>query len=168
MGFACCGETCFLGDTRCRCPTVASAPKTTKDYFLRYSLRYTTEVDKIKPVIIGVIATPDRSLYYDVLRNDTHPEQVSRTDFPVEHDPKIMLALGHQHTGALNISLFYNGNHVCTSYPTYGTQKDVVGNELGHLVAMSPCIDAQQRANTSAPALTVKKGDTLSLESWYY
>ena len=52
--------------------------------------------------------------------------------------------------------------------PADGTQKDVVGNELGHLVAMSPCIDAQQQSSGSAPALTVKKGGTLSLESWYY
>ena len=43
-----------------------------------------------------------------------------------------------------------------------------MGNELGHLVAMSPCIDAQQRSSGSAPALTVQKGGTLSLESWYY
>ena len=45
----------------------------------------------------------------------------------------------------------------CTSYPRYGMQKDVAGNELGYLVQMSQCV------NSSTGAMLLKTGDTVSI-----
>ena len=41
----------------------------------------------------------------------------------------LLFAVGHLHTGGLNISLSLNGRAVCTSLPTYGTELGVAGNE---------------------------------------
>ncbi|KAK3250714.1 hypothetical protein CYMTET_15391 [Cymbomonas tetramitiformis] len=59
----------------------------------------------------------------------------------VEADFELVFAVGHQHTGALNISLFINDERVCTSYPKYGAEDGVAGNEKNHLVEMTNCIN---------------------------
>lgn len=71
-----------------------------------------------------------------VLRNDEQPETLSRTSFTIPHAASIVHAVGHQHTGAINVSMWHNDKFVCASYPTYGNETDVPGNERGHLVKM--------------------------------
>lgn len=162
--FDCCGETSFTGNGG-KCPTrllTAEEEAATYEYKLRYSLNYTRDVDAITPVQVGVWTTPDCRLFYDVLRNDTHPERVDSTEATVPDDMTIVLAIGHQHTGALNISLFVNDELACASYPTYGTQEDVPGDEKGYLVHMSSCV------NASTGPLHLKAGDRVRLDSWYY
>merc|ERR1719310_646110 len=76
-----------------------------------------------------------------------------------------MLAVGHLHTGGINISLSLNGRYICTSYPGYGTEPDKPGNELGHLVSMTPCHNSEENDGLG---LQVKKGDKLRLDGWYW
>ncbi len=76
----------------------------------------------------------------------------------------VPFAVGHLHTGAINISLSVNGKRLCTSYPTYGTEDGVAGNERGYLVAMSPCVDM----SSGQPYLVLKKGDTATVDAYYY
>merc|ERR1711974_230087 len=109
--------------------------------------------------------TPSCATFYNVFRDNNHKEHVSSTEFTVPSDMSVQLAIGHQHTGALNISLFVNGKFICASLPRYGEQEGVAGNEKGYLVAMSRCFD--MAANGGVP-LGLKKGDAVRLDSWYY
>jgi len=74
----------------------------------------------------------------------------------------VLFTVGHFHTGGVNISRSVNDRHVCTSYPTYGTQPGVAGDEQGYLVRMSHCLDA------ASGALELKKGDRLTVDAFYY
>ena len=73
-------------------------------------------------------------------------------------------SVGHLHTGAINISMYHNGRYVCTSYPTYGNETDVPGNERGHLVGMTTCMDK----DTSGYVVDVKAGDSIRLDAYYW
>ena len=52
-----------------------------------------------------------------------------------------MLGVGHQHSGALNLSVYHNDEYVCSSYPRYGTTVGKAGDEKGHLVEMTLCLE---------------------------
>jgi hypothetical protein len=162
--FDCCGENCYGGSDSCKCPTKAGASTEPKVFYLRYTLSFTRDLASIKPMQLGVFTTPDCRAFYPVLRNDTHPENLASTEWSQPFDATILLALGHQHTGALNISLFVNDKLVCASYPSYGTEPGVAGNEKGYLVKMSQCVN-----QTNYPdGLKLTKGDKIRLDSWYY
>ena len=163
--FECCGDRCYDGS--CSCPTTVAAhllPATT--FYLRYSVWYVEpeQASMLKDVRIGVWTTPNCAAFYQVLRNDKKPEQLSRTSFTIPHAGTIIHAVGHQHTGAINISMWHNDRFVCASYPSYGNQTDVPGNERGHLVKMSTCMDK----DTSGYVVNTKKGDTIRLDAYYW
>ena len=161
--FQCCGDRCFDGS--CKCPTKAGTKLVPTDFYLSYTVTFTRNISMIKPVGVGVYTTPNCQLYYAVLRNDDEPINISRTTFTVPADVEVLLAIGHQHVGAINTSLIHNGKTVCTSFPTYGTETGVAGDEKGYLVKMSPCF---QKGQQGAAPLKFKKGDTVTVEGLYY
>eukprot|EP00450_Noctiluca_scintillans_P007857 CAMPEP_0194485052 /NCGR_PEP_ID=MMETSP0253-20130528/6170_1 /TAXON_ID=2966 /ORGANISM="Noctiluca scintillans" /LENGTH=468 /DNA_ID=CAMNT_0039324969 /DNA_START=46 /DNA_END=1452 /DNA_ORIENTATION=+ len=161
--FECCGEACYDGS--CSCPTKQGIDMTPVTYFLRYTMNYTYDVSAITPVSVGVITTPNCLAFYGVYRDDSSPESLSTTSFPVPEDGEILLGQGHLHTGAINMSMFVNDVYVCSSYPTYGQQEGVAGDELGHLVTISPCYTADDH---DGQGYLVKKGDTIRLDAYYW
>lgn len=161
--FQCCGDNCYDGS--CFCPTKPNTPQVARKYVLRYTLRYTRDLDAIVPISVGVFTTPSCNVFYEVYENNTDPESLSSTTFRMKADAEIMLAVGHLHTGGINISLSLNGRYICTSYPGYGTEPDKPGNELGHLVSMTPCRNSEENDGLG---LQVKKGDKLRLDGWYW
>lgn len=164
--FDCCGDKCYDGS--CSCPTVAGAPTVETPYYLQYTVDYVlpgAAAKKLKDVRVGVWTTPNCAAYYSVVEDTRNPESSSSSTFTIPHSAEMVHATGHLHTGAINISLWHNGALVCTSYPTYGTQVDVAGNERGHLVAMSTCLD---KDDPSTGALALRKGDTVRLDAHYY
>ena len=52
-----------------------------------------------------------------------------------------MFGVGHQHSGALNLSVYLNDQYVCSSYPRFGTTVGKAGDEKGHLVEMTLCLE---------------------------
>ena len=120
--------------------------------------------------------TPGCRAYYGVLRNDSNPEALSSTSFTMTEDSTVQLAIGHQHVGSINISITVNGKLLCASYPTYGTQEGVPGNEKGFLVKMSHCISpaGADPSTVNAGPLTVEgpiqlsAGDEVTLKSYYW
>lgn len=163
--FQCCGDRCY--DGTCSCPVVAGAAGLPAvDYYLRYTVDWVApaEAPQLKDVRIGVWTTPNCAAYYNVLASDAQPESVSSTDFTVPHAGEVVHAIGHQHTGAINVSMWLNGQFVCASYPSYGTEADVAGNELGHLVKMSVCLDKDATGKT----MKTKKGDKVTIKAYYY
>lgn len=161
--FNCCGDTGRHVDPYNRCPVAADAPNASVSYQLRYTVN-TTAVDDVMPAMVGVLTTPDCNTYYAVEENNDEPEQVSSTEFRVPTDAQVLTAIGHQHVGALNISMFLNGEFVCASYPKYGSTFGAPGDELGYLVEMSYCFD---KDDADQPLL-IRRGDTLRLDSWYF
>lgn len=161
--FDCCGDTDLHAEPYNRCPVAADAPNASVSYQLRYTVN-TTAVGDVKPARVGVLTTPDCNTYYAVEGNDDEPEQLSSTEFTVPKDSEILTAIGHQHVGALNVSMFLNGDFVCASYPKYGSTFGVPGDELGYLVEISYCFE---KDDADQP-LIVRQGDTLRIDSWYY
>ena len=111
---------------------------------------------------MGTISAPNCKAFFQSYRNDEQPEQQVSYSVTVRRTIAVPFAVGHLHTGAINISLSVNGRRICTSYPTYGTEDGVPGNERGYLVAMSPCVD------TSQPYLLLKQGATATVDAYYY
>ena len=161
--FQCCGDRCYDGS--CSCPTVADAPTEEVPYYLQYTVDYVLPAGgakTLKDVRVGVWTTPNCAAFYNVLANDAEPESYSTTTFTIPHDGDVIHATGHLHTGAINVSLWHNSKFVCASYPSYGTEVDVAGNERGHLVKMTNCLDKDTDG-----ALTLKKGDTVRIDAYY-
>ena len=147
------------------CPVKMDAPSFPKHYRLMYTLNY-TEPFAVKDTKVGAWTTPDCEAFYDVQENNETPEHLSSTTFPVEEDQEIVVAIGHQHVGGLNISLYVNDQFVCSSHPVYGSEPGVAGNEKGYLVEMTTCF--QKGQDPMRPDLIVKQGDTVRLDSWYW
>ena len=157
--FLCCGENDCDGVESC--PTASGDLPAEATYYLRYRIDYTRDVSAVQPVHVSIATAPDCATFYEVLRNDEQPAHLVHYRFKLPVDINLVFAQGHQHAGAINISMSVNGVRQCTSYPRYGTQKDVAGNELGYLVQMSQCV------NSSTGAMLLKTGDTVSIESYY-
>eukprot|EP00937_MAST-01D_sp_MAST-1D-sp2_P002338 g2338.t1 len=160
--FDCCGDKCY--DGTCSCPTDGSLPKTASTYYLRYTVSYTRDEAQTTNTGLGVWTTPNCNAFYSVLRDDANPEHLSSTTFVQQQPGEIVFAIGHQHTGAINISLFVNDEFVCASYPTYGSQIGVAGDEKGFLTTMSTCLDKDVDGKTVKLAV----GDKVRLDSWYW
>lgn len=167
MLFDCCGERChglFKQVATCKCPVRPDSTTPAADFYLRYKVNLTRDVASIQPANTGVITTPECDTFYNVLRDNKNKETVSSTEFTLPSNMQVHLAIGHQHTGALNISLFVNNAFLCASFPRHGVTLGVPGDEKGYLVAMTRCYD---QAITGTP-LQLNKGDRVRLDSWYY
>ena len=110
-----------------------------------------------------MLAAPDCAAFYHVQRNNAEPVTVASAELNIDYPFNIISAHGHQHLGAVNLSLSVNGRLVCASYPTYGNQKGVAGDELGYLTHMSQCIGTAADAYTEGP-LQLSKGDKLRVD----
>jgi len=158
--FQCCGEHDDEGLAYC---DTADAPlPLDKEFYLRYNVTYTRDLDSITPLEIGVMSAPDCYPFYGVYRNDETKVDTQSYSIKLPYDVHVALAIGHMHTGAINVSLSVNGHLVCTSLPSYGTEEGVPGNEKGYLVKVSPCIAS------SSSGLELKKSDLLMIEANYY
>jgi len=158
--FACCGEHDTEGVAYCEVAEGELPPE--KVYHLRYTLSYTESVLFIIPLEIGTFSAPHCASYYDVYRNDANPVDVKSYELKIPADVSVVFATGHIHTGGINISLSVNGQHACTSVPTYGTEEGAPGNEKGYLVKMSGCVDV------ATGALPLKKNDIVRIDGRYW
>ena len=160
--FVCCGEH---AGSRAKCPT-KPFPPAPRAYQLRYTMSYTRETRAIVRVNTAVATAPNCHVFYPVTRNDFEPyDRVSYT-WTSQATVDVLFAVGHLHVGGVNVSLSINGQHVCTSYPRYGTREGVAGDEKGYVVEMSPCIGTGAKAG--APPMRVHKGDVATIDGVYY
>lgn len=159
--FRCCGEFHNVTAAKSSC-AVGPNPPAARDYQLRYTFNYTRAVGRVRPVYVGTLAAPNCAVFYAVQRNETQPTKRASLSITVPARMTLLFAVGHLHTGGLNISLSLNGQAVCTSFPTYGTELGVAGNEKGYLVHMSHCIDG------STGVLELRKGDQIAIDGHYF
>ena len=164
----CCGVKCDAKE--CFCPTSAKAHTHIGNhtrYTLRYTVNYTYDVDSITPVTVGTITAPDCAVSYNVYENNERPERLESHEMVAPTDMEVVRALGHQHVGAINISMFVDDEFVCAAYPRYGSQlRDVEGEEedAGYIVEISPCLDK----DTTGSSILIKKGSRIRADSWYW
>lgn len=158
--FQCCGEADTHGLAFCDTAEGPLPPE--KNYHLRYNVTYTRDIQSVSPLEVGVMSAPDCAAFYGVLRNDENPVDTQSYQLRLPYDVHVALAIGHMHTGAINVTLSVNDKLACVSEPTYGTEEGVPGNEKGYLVSISPCIAAD------SGGLDLKKGDILKVEANYW
>jgi hypothetical protein len=92
------------------------------------------------------------------------PEHLVSNSWTMDRDTDVVFAVGHLHTGAINVIIEINGELKCVSEAIYGTVLDEPGNELGHLIGMTNCVGGA----TEKPVISVKKGDTFTVNGWYW
>jgi len=76
----------------------------------------------------------------------------------------------------LNVSLFVNDEIICASYPIYGTVPGGRGNEKGHLIEVTRCVDDGSAGGYPGHAassyrnhsLSVKVGDKVRVDGYYW
>jgi len=95
----------------------------------------------------------------------------STLELPAGFEGNLTTAVGHQHIGGVNVSLYLqpadgSRTKLCTSVASYGTTLDLTGqgldagDELGYLVSMSRC-------DFGKAPVVLKGGDSLVTESVY-
>lgn len=167
--------SCCFSDSMCK--VKPDADKSVKVYYLQYTIIYTRQMDMIKELAIIKSLTPNCSYSYNALPpnssnaaqgavNEGRPgfHHLATHSVVAPDDANLLWAMPHMHTGMINGTILLNGKVVCVSYPTYGTEIDVPGNEKGHLVNITECIG--QYAPVKDP-VKIKKGDIISSLSYY-
>ena len=174
--FACCGDGSFCAvekqqnssSTTTTTTEVAAAAKT---YFLRYTVTYTNATAAITPITNYVLDASGCEIEYNIAadaQSGVHRTFLCFTygnsNFPAAGNTPVFAA-GHQHIGAINITLSRQrggkSTPLCTSYPTVGTKVGVAGNEKGYVTAMSHCAGADFKG------MQLEKGDDMCVESFY-
>ena len=165
--FACCQSG--------RCP-VAHVDTVPVEYRMQITLTYTRNVSMVRPVDMETYLAPDCQYEYNVYANYEEPEQKATKTWIVDHDKRLLFGVGHMHSGALNVSVYINDVFLCASYPIYGSTPRTVGDEKGHLVEVTRCLDdgsAGSYPNHPAGSyvnhsVVVKAGDKLRVDGWYW
>lgn len=62
---------------------------------------------------------------------------------------EFLFGVGHQHSGGDNVSVYLNDEYVCSSYPLYGQTVGKAGDEKGHLIEMTRCLEANGTSTAS-------------------
>ena len=143
---------------------------------MQITLTYTRNVSMVKPVDMATYLAPDCQYEYNVYANFEEPEQKATKTWVVDHDQRLLFGVGHMHSGALNISVYVNNVFLCASYPVYGSTPQAVGDEKGHLVEVTRCLDdgsAGQYPNHPAGSyvnhsVVLQAGDKLRVDGWYW
>ena len=160
-----------------RCP-VAHADGIPTEFRMQMTITYTRNVSMVKAVDAETYTAPGCNYEYNAYANSTHPEQLGTETWTVNEDKEYLFGVGHMHSGALNVSVFLNDEFVCASYPIYGKTPSKVGDEKGHLVEVTFCLDdgtvGRHGGYPDHPggyrnrSLAVKKGDKLRVDGWYW
>mmetsp|Transcript_58663 Transcript_58663/g.132693 ORF Transcript_58663/g.132693 Transcript_58663/m.132693 type:complete len:389 (+) Transcript_58663:32-1198(+) len=148
--FACCGDGS-------RCP-VDSNQLPVKNYYLSYTMEYTTNASAVKPVRLYVLDGSNCQIEYNIQADEANPYQVTEHSWTSPASGEIAFTVGHVHNSGINISLLVNNEIKCTSIPTYGTEVGKAGNEKGYIVEFSSCSDG----------FSIKAGDTIGVKAVYY
>ena len=173
--FAC----CLTGS---RCPVNKPEDRSTKDYQLKYNVRWTRNLAAVKDVSVSVLDVSDGLVEWNIAPNENNTKagqvcndklcNITHT-WTVDHHSgfkdgvcpgKMMWSYGHQHIGAINTTMKINGKPHCTSNAVYGTDpSNKPGNELGYVVNFTRCVDEDHLGNS----VRLEKGDKLTISSLY-
>ena len=151
--FACCGDGSYCQLTK------DGNRSETKTYFLQYSVTWVDVYANLIPLEIMVLDASGCEIEYNIEASNTAPVHTTTFSWTSKHTGEIVYGTGHQHIGALNISLFLDGQCVCTNVPKYGNGT-TAGNEKGYVVQIDTC-DFENNS------VLVRAGQTVSVTSLY-
>ena len=168
--FACCYDGSY-------CATNVNATQSIKNYFLQYTVTYVDLVEEEKELArtggtaaatngldIFVLDASNCKIEYNIpvgTAGGKNPyESITTFSWTSLFVGDLMWGVGHQHIGALNISLLIDGVNVCTSVPRYGSELGKVGNEKGYVVEIPSC-------KFGTHGIHVKKGQKITVTSHY-
>jgi len=149
-GFDCCQDGSY-------CPVDGSVTGT-RDYYFQYKVEYTTSITSLAEVHAIVLDASNCQVETNIKQNDLDPWSVTEYSWKSPVTANVVLAIGHLHNGAKNVTLYVNDKEMCTTTPRYGTEVGVAGNEKGYLVEAPGCVDAG----------AVKAGDKITVRSHYW
>lgn len=133
--------------------------------YVKYTVIYTYDVHTVQPVSIGWLASPKCTRSYSVMRSDKHPVHLMAAKYTLPGDFRLLKAWGHMHTGAINISVWVDGEHLCTSSAQYGKHYGVAGDEECQMLNMTTCL---LDSGSDSIARMMKGGSILELRSYYW
>jgi hypothetical protein len=150
-GFACCRD-------KSRCPADGSVMGRNK-YAFQYTVTYTTDVAAIVPLHFFLLDGSNCKIEHNIPENARNPVHITQHSWKAPINAKIVMAVGHIHIGGFNVTLFVNGEELCTTTGEYGTDAgNLPGNEQGYLVGAPGC-------NLTYDG---KAGDTVTVRSHYW
>lgn len=92
---------------------------------------------------------------------------VGALDSPGLCEGTMLWSYMHQHSGAINGSMYVNGEWVCTTIPQHGTDpSNPPGNEKGYTIGFSACIGEGPPWNKNNK-IYLKKGDVVRVDALY-
>jgi len=179
---SCCGhgKSCMQGEL-CSCATTANRSTTPTKYRIEVDFLVTRDLESfINPVKWGIDAPHcsgrlpagnmcmnGGSAHHEVPQQpNEQPYFLAANSFLAPADGTILFGQGHLHTGAVNITLYQNGEIICTNIAEHGTNPDPstnVGNEQNHLIGLSSCYD-----QIPTGGIRILRGDALLLEAYYH
>lgn len=133
--FACCGDGSFCA--------INGTTTATKNYYLEYTVEWTTDVANLKPVLIYVLDASNCQIEYNIDENPSG-QVVTELQWASPQAGVIIMAIGHVHIGGYNISVSTGPDKqhlksLCVSAARYGTKPGVAGDEQGYMVQMGVC-----------------------------
>ena len=99
------------------------------------------------------------------MRSDQHPVHLKAFKYTLPGDFRLLKAWGHMHTGAINISVWVDGEHLCTSSAQYGKQNGLAGDEEGQMLHMTTCL---LDSGSDFIERVMKRGSIMELRSYYW
>lgn len=180
--FSCCGAG---GGGNCEVTTQDPVPT---EYFMSMTLEFTRDVDAITDLDVSVFRAPHCDYEYNT--GDPSTKRIGDVDVVEEVFPipkgmnEIIYGVAHMHTGAINVSISLKKKGmlstwvpICTSYPIYGNNGTEVGNEVGHVIAVTWCLSAdgniegnmspEQVMHFRNTSLVLEQGDSLKVQGFY-
>ena len=179
--FSCCGSG---GGGDCEVTTPDPVPT---EYYMSLNLEYTREVESITAIDVSVFRAPNCEYEYNAGVNPL--QRIGNVDvveevWPIPQRVEIIYGVAHMHTGAINVSISMKKKGllttwvpVCASFPVYGTNGTEVGNEAGHVVAVTWCLSSdgknggnmtpEQALHFRKDSLVLEQGDSLKVQGYY-
>lgn len=158
-----------------RCLTNNMDDKSKKTYHLTYNITWITNLTQVKPLQYGVVDTWSCGSLGNIKQNmnsGTHKCDdkicVGEVERTVDKTGEIIWMYGHSHVGAINGSVFLNGQYICSSYAHYGNDtSNPIGNEAGYIKGFDVCMHKDLRQGAKVRSLQVKKGDKIKVQQLY-
>ena len=76
---------------------------------MQMTITYTRNVSMVKAVDAETYLAPNCEYEYNVLANTAEPEQLATETWTIDEGKDFLFAVGHMHSGAINISAYLNG-----------------------------------------------------------
>jgi hypothetical protein len=168
-------ECCF---TLSRCPVNNRSDIVAKGYRFQYDVEWSEDLSQLKPVKMVMLdnrGDTEGNIFPGQISPETHTICddklcITNRTWTVGKQGKLgdgicsgtmLWSFLHQHIGAVNGSMWVNGQQHCAGYPNIGTDpSNPYGNEKGYIVSFSECVNSTNQVRLNA-------GDLVTILDYY-